>query len=140
MSHKVAYSSTHLIVIRTLILTGLLYTYLALGSGKTETDLQGPHHGAFRALERGYTHWASGRLDRMEVNYRHPEYCHVRCNMTPSMKTGLYQVYILLGKEGDFGNIKKATCECAAGYGLLFIIITNHSYAYSCTIVFTCSP
>ena len=30
-------------------------------------------------------HWASGRLDCIEVNYRHPEYCHVRCNMTPSM-------------------------------------------------------
>lgn len=67
----------------------LLYTYLAAGSGRKED------HGAFRALQRGYTYWASGRLDRLEVNYRHPQYCHVRCCMTPSMKAGLYHVYLL---------------------------------------------
>ena len=88
---------------------GLLYTYLAAGCGRKETQ------GAFRALQRGYAHWASGRLDRLEVNYRHPEYCHVRCSMTPSMKAGLYRVYMLLGKEGELATIKKATCECAAG-------------------------
>lgn len=88
---------------------GLLYTYLAAGSGRKET------HGAFRALQRGYTHWASGRLDGLEVNYRHPQYCHVRCCMTPSMKVGLYHVYLLLGKNGKLAVIKKATCECAAG-------------------------
>ena len=88
-----------------MVYIGILYTYLAAGNGRRET------HGAFRALQRGYTHWASGRLDRLEVNYRHPEYCHVRC----SMKAGLYHVYLLLGKEGDLAVIKKATCECAAG-------------------------
>ena len=88
---------------------GLLYTYLAAGCGRKGTQ------GAFRALQRGYAHWASGRLDHLEVNYRHPEYCHVRCNMTPSMKTGLYRVYLLLGKEGALATIKKATCQCTAG-------------------------
>ena len=88
---------------------GMLYTYLAAGSGRKET------HGAFQALQRAYTHWASGRLDRLEVNYRHPEYCHVQCSMAPSMKAGLYHAYLLLSKEGDLAVIKKATCECAAG-------------------------
>ena len=37
--------------------------------------------GAFRALSRGYTHWASGRLEQMEVNVEYPEFCHVRCYM-----------------------------------------------------------
>ena len=61
----------------------------------------------------GATHTGlSGRLDRLEVNYRHPQYCHVRCCMTPSMKAGLYHVYFLLG---ELAVVKKATCECAAG-------------------------
>ena len=42
-------------------------------------------------------------------------FCHVRCNMTPSMKAGIYHVYLLLGKEGQLATIDKATCECAAG-------------------------
>jgi len=36
--------------------------------------------------------------------------------MTPSMKPGLYHVYILLGREGEVATIHAATCECAAGY------------------------
>lgn len=88
---------------------GLLYTYLASGCGRNKTE------GAFRALQRGFIHWASGRLDRLEVNCRHPHFCHVRCNMTPSMKAGIYHVYLLLGKEGQLATIEKATCECAAG-------------------------
>jgi len=35
--------------------------------------------------------------------------------MTPSMKSGIYHVYILLEREGHLATIKKATCECAAG-------------------------
>jgi len=35
--------------------------------------------------------------------------------MTPSMKSGTYRVYILLGKKG-LTTIEKATCECAAGH------------------------
>lgn len=93
-----------------LLYVGILYSHLAHGTDRRETQ------GAFRALQRGYTHWASGRLDHLEVNCRHPHYCHVRCNMTPSMKAGLYHVYLLLQRDGEFATIKKATCECAAGY------------------------
>ena len=33
----------------------------------------------------------------------------------PSMKAGLYHVYLLLGKEGELATVERATCECAAG-------------------------
>lgn len=89
--------------------TGLLYTYLANGCGRNKTE------GAFCALQRGFIHWASGRLDCLEVNCRHPHFCHVRCSMTPSMKAGIYHVYLLLGKEGQLATIDNATCECVAG-------------------------
>ena len=60
---------------------GLLYTFLA----KECERLTG--HGAFRALQRGYIHWASGRLSQIEVNRQHPKFCHVRCSMKHSMKS-----------------------------------------------------
>lgn len=72
-------------------------------------------HGAFRALKRGYTLWSSGRLDVIEVNCHHPLYCHVRCKATPSMKAGIYRVYVLLKREGNLASIVRATCQCAAG-------------------------
>ena len=71
--------------------------------------------GAFRALQRGFTHWSSGRLDNMEMNCKHPEYCHVRCKMIPSIKSGIYNVYVLLQQERDVASIKNAQCECATG-------------------------
>ena len=92
-----------------LLCSGLLYSYLAGHVGRIGDE------GAFRALARGYTHWASGRLEEMEVNINHPEYCHVRCKMKPSMRTGIYNVYILLGHDGELATICLATCECAAG-------------------------
>ena len=46
---------------------------------------------------------------------KHPHFCHVHCNMTPSMKAGVYHVYLLLGKQDQLATIDKATCECAAG-------------------------
>lgn len=88
---------------------GLLYTYLAYGT--KQSDMQG----AFRALTRGYNHWASGRLDQLQVHVLHPTYCHVQCVCTPSMKPGKYKVYILLDHENDIVDVKIATCECAAG-------------------------
>ena len=88
---------------------GLVYTYLAGHVGHTGDQ------GVFRALTRGYTHWASGRLEEMEVNVSHPAYCHVRCKTKPSMRTGLYHMYLLLGREGELATIRSATCECAAG-------------------------
>lgn len=91
---------------------GMMYTYLAAGCGRKDLESQG----AFRALQRGYVHWASGRLDRLEVNHHHPHYCRVRCNMTPSMKSDIYHVYLLLGKDEQLAKVLKATCECAAGY------------------------
>ena len=36
--------------------------------------------------------------------------------MTPTMKDGLYHVYVILAMEGEVCNIKKTTCECATGY------------------------
>ena len=43
------------------IIAGLIYTYLAEGSGKTSG------RGAFRALQRGFNHWSCGRLSNIEV-------------------------------------------------------------------------
>lgn len=61
--------------------------------------------GAFRALKRGFSHWLSGRLAHLEVNIWHPLFCHVRCQMTPSMKQGLYHIYILLGNCDGLASI-----------------------------------
>ena len=41
---------------------GLLYTYLAGHVGRDGSE------GAFRVLSHGYTHWASGRLEELQVN------------------------------------------------------------------------
>lgn len=84
---------------------------MAVGVGNTSSESQG----AFRALTRGYNHWASGRLDQLEVNTAHPHYCHVRGTTTPSMKPGSYHVYLLLCQEGEVTTILTATCQCAAG-------------------------
>ena len=54
-------------------------------------------------------------MEQLEINTNHPEFCHVRCCMKPSMKAGIYRVYILLRQEGDIGYVSVATCECAAG-------------------------
>ena len=32
------------------------------------------------------------------MNTQNPNFCHVRCMMKPSMKSGIYKVYILLNK------------------------------------------
>lgn len=90
-------------------LIGLVYTYLAGHVGRNSDE------GAFRALSRGYTHWASGRIQEIELNTKNPTFCHVRCRMQPSMKVGVYNTCILLGKQGEVATIKQATCECAAG-------------------------
>ena len=89
---------------------GTMYTYLACSCGSGSES-----HGAFRALTRGYNHWASGHLNQLEVNTSHPEYCHVRASITPSMKPGRYNVFLVLNSNGPATCIQKATCECAAG-------------------------
>ena len=89
---------------------GLVYIYLAGHIGQSGDE------GVFRALTRGYTHWASGRLDQLMVNTNNPKYCHVRASMKPSMKTGLYHVYLLLQVyEKGLASIVSATCGCVAG-------------------------
>lgn len=90
-----------------------MYAYLAGHTGRTGEQA------AFRALTRGFTHWASGRMEDMEVNTNHPDYCYVRCMMKPSMKTGTYNVYIFLGRDGRLATIREATCDCAAGYVII---------------------
>ena len=55
------------------VYVGLLYTYLADCAGKRGKE------GAFRVLQRGFAHWSSGRLAKLEINLRHPQFCHVRC-------------------------------------------------------------
>ena len=71
--------------------------------------------GAFQALSRGYVHWKSGRINNIEVNMKHPNYCHVKCSVKPSMKQGIYHVYMLLQRNGEHGTVVAATFECAAG-------------------------
>ena len=81
-------------------------------------------------------------LQEMELNTKHPFYCHIRCTMTPSMRAGVYKVYILLGREGEFATICSATCECSAGYAIetRFLSCLNADFLYnrlsaSCTHV-----
>ena len=90
----------------------MLYTYLADSLGR-------PCAGSFRALTRGYLHWASGRVQKIEVNIRNPNYCHIRSSMVPSMKKGSYMVYVLLECEDGLAVVKTAACDCPAGYGFI---------------------
>ena len=40
--------------------------------------------------------------------------------MKPSMKTGVYHAYLLLGSDAEgLASILAATCECVAGYVIL---------------------
>ena len=85
-----------------------MYTYLADCSGVSGRGV------AFRSLQRGYVQWSSGRMSKLEINYQHPLFCHVRCQMIPSMKQGLYNVYMLLERVGEVASIRAGTCDCAA--------------------------
>jgi len=93
----------------------MVYSYLSGALGRSGDE------GAFRALSRGYTHWASGRISVLEVNTCNPQYCHVRSTMKPSMKAGSYQVYLLLGRSENYATVESATCGCAAGYVHVFV-------------------
>ena len=86
-----------------------MYTYLASGAGRAQSE------GTFRALTCGFIHWASGRIDSIEVNIHNPLYVHIRSWVKPSMKQGSYHVWILLQREDDLATFRSATCECAAG-------------------------
>ena len=52
--------------------TGVMYTHLAEGVGHSG------ERGAFRALKWGFSYWSSGKLVHLDVNVRHPLFCHVR--------------------------------------------------------------
>ena len=115
---------------------GLLYGYLA-GHVRSHSSSEG----AFRALKRGYVHWASGRVQKIEVNIGHPLFCHVRSKIKPSMKDGTYNVYLLLATSKGCA-VEKATCECAAGYvnsqthvHVHYWLILSFSLSASCTHV-----
>ena len=91
------------------IYVGALYSYLVEDVGKSGGE------GTFRVLSRGYVHWASGRMEKLEINVQNSMFCHFRCTIKPSMKSGSYKVYVLLKRDGTFGQVKSATCGCAAG-------------------------
>ena len=115
--------------------SGLLYTYLAGHVGRDSSE------GAFRALTRGYMRWASGRLEDIQVNTNNPEYCRIQCSMKPSMRAGVYRVYILLGCEGSLAKNCSATCQCAAGYvsplpPFLPHLLLSLSLSLSCCMLF----
>lgn len=90
-----------------------LYTYLAEGVGNAKGSQ------AFRALKRGYIHWASGRINKLELHTLHPLYTFLWCWIIPSMKPGTYLVKLILKKQtfGSqvTGSVHQASCECAAG-------------------------
>ena len=101
-------SNVGLLFIMNIFPLGAVYTYLASGAGRTQSE------GTFRALTRGFLHWAPGRIDSTEVNIHNPLYVHIRSSMKPSMKQGNYRVWILLQREDDLATVR-STCECAAG-------------------------
>ena len=87
---------------------GTMYQYLSTGAGHDKT---------FRALYADYNHWASGRYERIECNVQNPYYSFVRAIVLPTMRQGVkYNVYLLIHHvPGGFGEIKTASCQCAAG-------------------------
>ena len=44
----------------------------------------GSSEGAFQALKHRYVHWASKRVEKIEVNTNNPLYCHVCSTIKPS--------------------------------------------------------
>ena len=88
---------------------GMMYSYLDSHTGREHGE------GTFRALSRGYTHWESGHVERIEVNFNNSLYCHVQSVMKPSMKQGSYRIWIVLKCTGQFATVSHSSCECAAG-------------------------
>ena len=95
------------------VLPTTLYAYLAEGVGNAKGAM------AFRALRKGYIHWQSGRLSKIEVHTFHPSYVFVKCITIPSMRAGTYTVKVTLKKEmirdQPIASIVEASCQCAAG-------------------------
>ena len=91
------------------VTVGMVYSYLDNHTGRERGE------GTFRALSHGYTHWASGRVERTEVNYENSLYCHVQSVMNPSIRQGSYHIWLMLKCTGPYATVSHATCECAAG-------------------------
>ena len=53
----------------------------------------------FHALKRGYVHWASGRVSKVEVHTPHPHFAFVKTAVIPSMWCGSYSVKLILKKQ-----------------------------------------
>lgn len=91
----------------------VLYTYLAEGVGNTQGKK------AFRALKRGYVHYASNRIYKIEIQNRHSNYSFLRMSTHPSMRPGTYKVTMVLKKDyirgKCMGRVLEAHCQCAAG-------------------------
>ena len=89
---------------------GAMYEYLSSGAGRKKDGK------SFCALRDGYRHWSSGRAGKIEVNTSNRSFCFVRSVVTPFMKTGSYNVSLLLaGEPGAHGTIQSASCQCVAG-------------------------
>ena len=54
---------------------GAVYTYLSSGAGRTQRE------GTFPVLTCGSIHWASGRIDSIEVNIHNPLYVHIQSSI-----------------------------------------------------------
>ena len=59
-AHRYASSARLHAYISSLCNVGVVYTYLASGAGRSAGE------GTFRALTRGFIHWQSGRIDKLE--------------------------------------------------------------------------
>ena len=81
---------------------GMINSYLDIHTGREHGE------GTFRALSRGYTHWASGHVERIEVKCNNSLYCHVQSVMKPSMRQGSYRIWIVLKCTGQFATVSHA--------------------------------
>ena len=88
---------------------GVVYAYLVSGAGRSTGE------GTFRALTRGFIHWQSGCLEKLEINVHHPHFCHVQSQTKPSLRQGTYHVSVLLGHDNNYASALSATCQRTAG-------------------------
>ena len=94
-----------------------MYQYLSCGEKQSTT---------FRALYRGYNHWGSGRVEKIEININDPFYCFVRCCVVPSIKTGIYTFI----KEG-FHRVWRNTHGQLSVYCWVSIMFLMHIFHHN---------